>query len=506
MRRNRGITLITLVIIIILITVLAGILLNISLKDNGLFIRAKEAKEEIEKASIIEKIKIEIMNNQIEKDEQNISEEVLEEILQKYGEVQKDETGRIIYIKVNKLGYNIPIKDILNEEKIKDLNQKPNEPQESEEKIRKITLDKQELTIEVGSKGRLVVTIEPKDVQNKVVEWTTDNEQILNINNEGEVTALKEGTTIVTVSAKNDTTINDKCTVTIIKAEIKPGQSGYKGGNYNDPYIPVGFQHTGIETWNQGYVITGIGDGIAPDEFVWVPCVLTSDEQQSAKSNGDNVEILKKITTGSYIESGSVISGDRFEIRKSVEKYGGFYIARYEAGIEGTKDNYSLNTKKPTNGIYKPLSQPNKGVWNYITTANAEKVSEAMIDYNKTGVHSILISGDAWDTTLQWIVNSSDNKFKNVGYDENSKGRGWYNDISEGKVKTTGQYSVNNIYDMAGNIWEFTSEDCVIDTTEYVVRRGGNFSKDPIQYPAASRLHHKGTETVNIGFRTVIYK
>ncbi|MCI8344598.1 MAG: hypothetical protein HFJ42_01225 [Clostridia bacterium] len=58
MRRNRGITLITLVIIIILITVLAGILLNISLKDNGLFIRAKEAKEEIEKASIIEKIKI----------------------------------------------------------------------------------------------------------------------------------------------------------------------------------------------------------------------------------------------------------------------------------------------------------------------------------------------------------------------------------------------------------------------------------------------------------------
>ena len=58
MRRKRGPPLITLVIIIILITVLAGILLNISLKDNGLFIRAKEAKEEIEKASIIEKIKI----------------------------------------------------------------------------------------------------------------------------------------------------------------------------------------------------------------------------------------------------------------------------------------------------------------------------------------------------------------------------------------------------------------------------------------------------------------
>ena len=45
MRRNRGITLITLVIIIILITVLAGILLNISLKIMDYLLEQKKLKK-----------------------------------------------------------------------------------------------------------------------------------------------------------------------------------------------------------------------------------------------------------------------------------------------------------------------------------------------------------------------------------------------------------------------------------------------------------------------------
>ena len=37
--------------------------------------------------------------------------------------------------------------------------------------------------------------------------------------------------------------------------EPQPGESGYAGGSYNDPYIPVGFTHTGSENWNYGYTI-----------------------------------------------------------------------------------------------------------------------------------------------------------------------------------------------------------------------------------------------------------
>ena len=71
-----------------------------------------------------------------------MSQEVLEEILEKYGEVQKNEEGKIIGIKTDK-GYNIAIKDILNEEQIRELEKKP-----EEKKITKVTLNKRELTIE----------------------------------------------------------------------------------------------------------------------------------------------------------------------------------------------------------------------------------------------------------------------------------------------------------------------------------------------------------------------
>lgn len=52
------------------------------------------------------------------------------------------------------------------------------------------------------------------------------------------------------------------------------------------------------------------------------------------------------------------------EIERSVEKYGGFYVAKYEAGIDVKVGNYQMSTKKPVDGSFKPLSQKNKGVWN----------------------------------------------------------------------------------------------------------------------------------------------
>jgi len=123
---------------------------------------------------------------------------------------------------------------------------------------------------------------------------------------------------------------------------------------------------------------------------------------------------------------------------------------------EGTKANYVLpeNDRKATDGTYKPLSQANKGVWDYIRRADAITVSKAMIDYNETGVHSTIISGAAWDTTLQWITHTVD-----ATYAENSTDKGNYS----GAIRTTGSntaYSKNNIYDMAGNAEEWTTEAC----------------------------------------------
>ena len=280
-----------------------------------------------------------------------------------------------------------------------------------------------------------------------------------------------------------------------------------EGGNYDNPYIPIGFIHVeGEGMWNSGYIIKEISTG---NEFVWVPCV----SNQSKVKTGDNVETFKKKTTENYNKFGfkllptdiNVKTEDSSvaEIEISVEKYGGFYISRYEAGIEGIIDNDTLGKTILTST--KPLSKKGKGVWNSISRLDAIRVSKNMINTEKTGAKSTLISGAAWDTTLQWIVNSSDNASNesNVEYDIDSTKKGWY---EQDNVNTTGQYQINNIYDMAGNIYEWTTENCIYFNDDYYVIRGGYYAGKGIEMPASIRGIYYDDVLNTIGFRVVMYK
>ena len=68
LKSTYGITLITLVITIILLLILAGIVINLSLGENGIFNKAKYAKIEYEKAKIKEELELEIVDVQVEKE------------------------------------------------------------------------------------------------------------------------------------------------------------------------------------------------------------------------------------------------------------------------------------------------------------------------------------------------------------------------------------------------------------------------------------------------------
>lgn len=96
-----GITLITLVITIILLIILAGVVINVTIGENGIISKAKNAKEKYEIAGIREKIEIEILNIELEED--NLGNEVtIELVLQKlldnkiFETIDKD--GKIGYI------------------------------------------------------------------------------------------------------------------------------------------------------------------------------------------------------------------------------------------------------------------------------------------------------------------------------------------------------------------------------------------------------------------------
>ena len=112
-----------------------------------------------------------------------------------------------------------------------------------------------------------------------------------------------------------------------------------------------------------------------------------------------------------------------------------------------------------------------------------------------------------WDAVLRWI--SKDDKLR--GYLTDSTGKGNYReDINtnswKDSVTETGKisdYSIKNIYDMAGNVYEWTME--VSDTSDRVIR-GGSYCNQGKQNSIADRsLYYPSGELDDLGFRIALY-
>ena len=112
LKREKGITLIALVVTIIVLIILAGIAITMTVGNNGIFTKAKEAKRLQITAETKEKIGTEILDAQVEAVQKNeqLQQSKVEEIISKYGELQAD--GDTIKLKDN--GYEISLKEIYN--------------------------------------------------------------------------------------------------------------------------------------------------------------------------------------------------------------------------------------------------------------------------------------------------------------------------------------------------------------------------------------------------------
>ncbi len=125
-RKNNGITLITLVITIVVLIILAGISINLVLGENGLFTKAKDAAKNMEIASLKEKISTELLTLQTENIENNFALEKgdVERILRKYGTVIKSEDGNITGLQPTGKDYEIPFEEIWQGEMTNSYNEK----------------------------------------------------------------------------------------------------------------------------------------------------------------------------------------------------------------------------------------------------------------------------------------------------------------------------------------------------------------------------------------------
>ncbi len=113
MRKQKGITLIALIITIIVLLILAGITISTLTGENGLISRANNAKIRTEISRIKEEIQTKILENQAENNG-NITNDKLNEIIAKYDKDNKiRENKKEPYI-ITEKGYEIKISDIFN--------------------------------------------------------------------------------------------------------------------------------------------------------------------------------------------------------------------------------------------------------------------------------------------------------------------------------------------------------------------------------------------------------
>ena len=514
-KRDKGITLIALVVTIIVLIILAGISINALAGQNGILSRTIKAKNDSEVAADLEYLQVEATSELIDYYQGNDTKSEDDYILDKW------DNGTNSKISVNKtdktVTYNgkvYAMSDIIGSESEKS---KINDNNMTQITISTATEEKDK---EILSSGKVRVIVEE------------DNNMRAYIPNGFYYVTGKPSSGMVISDIYGD---DDKNT---------------KGGN-QFVWVPCSTDTSATKATDNGTTVTYEKvNGLAA---TWKKEYL-AQWYYTTVPNGYQGNDQNKAITDWKDEGGDL---------ESVAKYGGFYIARYEAGLPedstlwAKKDgatygwtNASNKDRNVNNMI--PVSKKNNASWNRISQKNAVTVSEKMYEKSQT-VKSRLVDSYAWDTILAWYKKTGVNCMSSTSYGNyaNSElslknilyaihvykdGTGWttiaskynYGDLTAPSRTTSertvyeiatgsAEYTkVNNIYDMAGNMWEWTTEvgdhsvinsDSTKTTGNYAVLRGGGFFYNGGSYPVSYRFGNgvTGGYNLNIGFRVVLY-
>ena len=160
--------------------------------------------------------------------------------------------------------------------------------------------------------------------------------------------------------------------------------------------------------------------------------------------------------TGTKEQLAQLFADEYKAMIESVSKYGGFYIGRYE--LSGT-------VTEPTEKTGKTLTKTDW--YNLYNACRSSKLQAS--DKVKTQ----MIWGCQWDVTMNWLISSGAKTSDEINKDSKSwgnyKGTSVKADDGKTEIKANGTPAMlstgkttftmaNNIYDLAGNVWERTQE------------------------------------------------
>ena len=237
---------------------------------------------------------------------------------------------------------------------------------------------------------------------------------------------------------------------------------------------------------------------------------------------------------------------------KSIYENGGFYVGRYEAGI-GT--NRTSNIDKNSEEKYitpstAPVTKADAYPYTYVTRTQAQNLASNVNSGTKT---SSLMFGVQWDLVLafmskdtakvtdtrkltsnsttignyrnsvfqlsqtgkyatmsDWSLSSTWNQSTKptTNFVDSSRNKIAQSSDGNGILVTTGTSETNkvmNIYDIAGNVWEWTLEK-TSNTSGPCTCRGGSFNGAGSSGPAAVRgINSPDSSSYGIGFRVSLF-
>ena len=292
----------------------------------------------------------------------------------------------------------------------------------------------------------------------------------------------------------------------------------YPGGNV---WIPEGFRISKDSASTvQGGVVIEDKDG---NQFVWVPVATLADYKRTAYSINVATEETDTATNSikiNYSSSNRVYFTEALpeDERTSVERYKGFYIGRYEAGDKEstgtTKATFRTSSSDTSNSVTIKADQV---PYNYVTRTQAISLAEGFKTQQGYKAKTKLVSSYAWDTTIAFIEKTVNNYGSSSSQGNYSNTSVTYKDITDEskpeKTKAenspllvaTGQTTpVCNIYDMGGNVFEWTTESCS-NTDGLYAKRGGSYNHTFANHPAGRRSSRSDNANDNSGFRLTLF-
>ena len=354
---------------------------------------------------------------------------------------------------------------------------------------------------------------------------------------------------------------------TVVKKMVKSSNViAIATGNGQTVPVPKGFYYVG-GTLDSGVVISdyeedknkyaGIEDvpvGITLKEdntinyelkgnlFVWIPSTIDSYEKYDWGTSYRSIIYNFDIPASEKIQ---------------IQKYEGFYVGRFEAGLASTINELETTTTNGEQTNYNSYAMPQSKAglvpWNFIDYFHAKVNADNM--YNTEYVQSGLITGAMWDTMIIWMANGIKNsdilvsaKLGNFAsttpkINIGRKAYTYYSSLYKtdkfettwsqstqtniitkpagtqisGKneknsyILTTGsseECKLKNLYDVAGNLSEWTEEAALATTSSGVltnarVQRGGSAMHD---IAVCYRNYNNSIRTGGVtGYRVALY-